>query len=334
MRFIWVDDQKTKVDSYRDVIEAGSASCTASIELFEVKGDVIDGLHRWCTDNKNQPPDLFVIDHVFNLTLPFGLKGSSVAHLLRNEFPRVPMVCVTSMFDRPTSFDQEDISEYTALFLYQHLENHIEDLFAIARDFPKLHPSKRGVRDHLVACLKAPARDREDLLRILPEEFHDAKHATTDHRVASWIFNTLLRRPGFLYDRLHVATLLGLTEEGFAKVEDRFHSAKYRGVFATRRGSKWWSSSVRKLLYNIAGEDASDLPQYAGRSLPGITESDYSVCYVSKRKEPPPDTIVATDTTRDAKRRVVRRQYSDRHPGVVGITPGFETQLILRKSGK
>ena len=334
MRFVWIDDQKAKVESYRYVIEAGSGSYKATIELLEVKSDLVAGLERWCSDNKGQPPDLIVIDHVFNPTLPFGLKGSSVAHLLRNEFPRVPMVCVTSMFDRPTSFDQEDISEYTALFLYQQLENHIEDLYAVARDFPKLHPATEGVRDHLVACLKAPPRDRVDLLRILPEEFQDEKHATTDHRVARWIFHVLLRRPGFLYDRLHVATLLGLTEEGFSKVEGKFQRAQYTGVFATNRDPKWWSSAVRKLLYNITGEDVPDLPQYAGRSLPGITETDYSVCYVSKKKEPPPDTVVATDTTRDAKRRVVRRQYSDSHPGDPGITPGFETRLILRKSGK
>jgi CheY-like chemotaxis protein len=334
MRFVWIDDKKEKVESYRAVIEAGSGCYKASVELLEVKKDLLDELDRWCADNRGQPPDLILIDQVFNATLPFGLNGSSVAHLLRNEFPRVPMVCVTAMFNHPRSFDQEDISEYTALFLYQQLENHIEDLYAVARDFPRLHVAAGGVRGHVVACLKAPTRDREDLRRILPEEFQDGKHATTAHQVARWIFNVFLRRPGFVYDRLHVATLLGLTEEGFAKVERNFGRAMYRGVFATNRDPKWWSSAVRMVLYHIAGENAPDLPQYAGRCLPGITDSDHSVCYVSKKSEPPPDAVVATDTTRDAKRRVVRRQYSASYTGDPGAPPGFETQLILRRSGK
>lgn len=339
MRFIWIDDQKAKAENYRAVIEAGIGSYKASIEVLEVEHDLIARLGKWCAANKDQPPDLIVIDHIFTLGLglPFGLKGSSLAHLLRNELPRVPMVCVTSMFDRAASFDQEDISEYTALFLYQHLEKHIEDLYVIARDFSKLHPAPGAVgnvRDHLVSCLKAPTRDREDLLRILPDEFQDQKHATTDHRVGWWVFNILLRRPGFLYDRLHTATLLGLTEQGFAKVEEKFQSAEYKGVFATSRDPRWWSSAVRKLLYSIAGEDAPDLPQYAGRSLPGILESDHSVCYVSRKREPPPDSVVATDTTPDAKRRVVRGQYAASHPGSRGVVPGFETRLVLRKTPK
>jgi hypothetical protein len=105
-------------------------------------------------------------------------------------------------------------------------------------------------------------------------------------------------------------------------------------VFATSRDPRWWSSAVRKLLYSIVGEDAPDLPQYAGRSLPGIVESDHSVCYVSKKREPPPDAVVATDTTPDAKRRVVRVQYAASYPGSRGIAPGFETRLVLRKTPK
>ena len=296
--------------------------------------DLLQQLSRWSVANKSHPPDLIIIDHIFNASLPFGIKGSSVAHLLRNEFRQVPMVCVTAMFDRPRSFDQEDISEYTALFLYQQLENHIEDLYVIARDFPKIHPTSGSVRTHLVNCLKPPVRDKDDIGRILPDEFQDEAHATTDHRVARWIFNTLLRRPGFLYDRLHAATLLGLTEEGFSKIQKAFNRAKYKGVFATEKDPRWWSSALGKVLYEIAGNDAPDIPQLAGRTLPGITGADHSVCYVTRKKDPPPDAVVAADVTRGAKFRVVRREYADVHPGNPGVIPGFETWLILRRTNR
>jgi len=334
LRFVWIDDKRGKVEDYRPVIEAGVDGKRTSLELIEVNNDILGRLNDWCSANKSHPPDLIIIDHIFTMALPFGLKGSSVAHLLRSELPRVPMVCVTAMFNKPHSFDQEDISEYTALFRYQHLNDGLEDLAAIARDFPKLHPTTAKTREHFISALKPPARDREDLNQVLPEEFKSEQHTTTEHRVARWIFTVFLRRPGFLYDRLYTATLLGLTVDGFSKVEDKFDKAKYKGVFATKSEPKWWSSAVRKLLYELAGEDSPDLPQYAGRSLPGLTPADFSVCYVSKKSEPPPDAIVSTDSTSAAKLRVVRRQYSDRNPSDVGVTPGFETRLILKRTGK
>ncbi len=334
LRFVWIDDKKGKVLDYKHVVEAGIEGQQASLDFIQVDKDVLGTLSNWCSQNKSQPPDLIIIDHIFNMILPFGLKGSSVAHLLRSELPRVPMVCVTAMFDKPHSFDQEDISEYTALFRYQHLNDRLEDLYVIARDFPKLHPTTTQAREHFISALKPPPRDKSDLDQVLPEEFQSEQHITTEHRVARWIFNTFLRRPGFLYDRLYTATLLGLTEAGFEKVEGKFEKAKYKGVFATKAEPKWWSSSIRKILYEVTDEDAPDLPQYAGRTLPGLTPADYSVCYVSKKTDPPPDAVVFTDSTSSAKLRVVRRQYSDRNPMDVGALPGFETRLILKRAGK
>jgi hypothetical protein len=331
---VWIDDKKSKVDQYRAVVEAGVEGQRASLEFIEVGNDLLNKLGSWCSANKNRPPDLIVIDHIFTMALPFGLKGSSVAHLLRSELPLVPMVCVTAMFDKPNSFDQEDISEYTALFRYQHLNERLEHLYAIARDFPKLHPASGEIREHFICALKPPKRDHADLDQILPQEFKSEMHTTTEHRVAQWIFNTFLTRPGFLYDRLHAATLFGLTINGFAKVEDKFQKARYKGVFATQSEPRWWSSLLRKRLYELVGNDAPDLPQYAGRLLPGITPDDFSVCYVSKKTDPPPDAVVAADSTNSAKTYVVRRQYSDRSPLDIGITPGFETRLVLKRTGK
>lgn len=330
LRVAWIDDREDKVEHYRRAIEAGVDGMRARVELVRVTSGLLDVLAGWAENKKGAPPDLIVIDHVYNPPLPFGARGSSVAHLLRREFPTVPMVCVTAMFDRPHSFNQEDISEYTAVFLYQQLENHIEELFAIARDFKKLRLRETSFREHLIGCLKPPRRDKGDLLRLLPEEFQDAKHVTTEHRAARWILGTFVRQPGFLYDRLHAATLLGLSEGGFAKVEARFAKARYRGAFATERYPRWWVSTLRTQLFEVLGEDAPDLPQHAGRTLPGIVAADFSVCYVSKSVEPPPDAVVAADVTSDTKLRVVQRQFADVHPNHPGVVPGFESTLILK----
>jgi len=333
LKFVWVDDQPKKIEDYRKVIEVGVEylELTASIEAMEVRDELLTTMDSWSSRNQGRPPDLFIIDHVFNTALPFRLNGSSVAHLLRNTFPRVPIVCVTAKYDDSSSFDQEDLSEYTALFLYKQLELHVEDLYVIARDFRKLSPVDADVRAHLIRSLKPPRRDREDLLRVLPEEFQDQKHVTTQHHMGRWICTVLLRRPGFLYDRLRIATLLGLTEAGFNKVEPLFAKALYRGVFATHRSPIWWVSEVYRLLFNAIDNSRVSVPQIAGRALPGISPSDFSTCYVSKTTDPPPDAVVMTDATSGAVRRVVRREFAKQHPRDLGVAPGFETRLVLAK---
>jgi hypothetical protein len=330
--FVWIDDKKSKVEDYRAVIESGVSRRGASIELIQIKAGALETLSNWVTQRRARPPDLVIIDHVFDLSLPFALKGSSVAHLLRGAFPLVPMVCVTAMFNRARVFDQEDLSEYTALFLYQHLEREIESLYAIARDFGRLHSIERAARSHIVDCLKPPKRDRNHLLSILPEEFKDEKHATTEHRAARWIWSVFLRRPGFVYDKLRAATLFGLTEGGFDKISHLFERARYKGVFATDASPRWWVTALTDQLYGMGGPSPPDMPQHAGRMLPGVQEAHHSVCYVSRKSVPPPDAVVAVDATHPDSLRVVRREYSDSHPDDSGVTPGFETQLILKRN--
>jgi hypothetical protein len=333
LRFVWIDDQPNKVNVFRRPIEIGvnQPKRTASLELIEVKNELLDTLKDWTASNEGRPPDLFIIDHVFNAALPFKLNGSSVAHLLRNTFPATPMVCVTAKYDSAKSFDQEDLSEYTALFAYSQLNQSLDALFTIARDFPKLSRPASNVKRHLVASLRAPKRDWEELLLLLPEEFQNPKHAATQHRMARWIYNVLLPRPGFLYDRLHVATLLGLKTNGFAKVESRFAKALYRGVFAMKKDPRWWVSEVYRLLFSGTGESGPSVPQIAGRALPGIERDDFSVCYVSRSSDPPPDIVAMADATRTAEPRVVRREFAKQHPNDPGTAPGFETRHVLAK---
>ncbi len=332
LRFAWIDDENKKVESFRAAIEGGIGSRgTAHIEYLPVPKNVLEELAIWAKSVARRPPNLIIVDHIFAKSHAFGLKGSSVAHLLRNTLPTTPMVCVTAMLERKSAFDQEDLSEYTAVIGYTDLEEHIETLYAIAQDFRKVVPKGRTVREHTIAALKPPARDKADLLRILPEEFQNQARPTTPHRIASWIYNVLLDRPGFLYDRLNSATLLGLNEKAFDRIKPMFERAMYKGPFASLSRPRWWVSAIRKALFHMVDPSVPDAPQLAGRTLPGITEQDFSVCYVSKKSVPPPDAVALTDATRSAQQRVVRREFAVKHPQDPGTMPGFETRLVLRK---
>jgi hypothetical protein len=330
LRFAWIDDKIEKVEAYRPPMERLSAT----IEVLPVKRDLLKQLETWTTSWKASPPDLIIIDQIFNLTLPLGLKGSSVAHLLRGTFPSIPMVCVTAKLDSPNAVRQEDLIEYTAVFPYGKLEQYIDDLFAIAHDFRKLNVRTPNVRRHLVSSLKAPTRDQKDLLQILPGEFQTQEHATNAHRMASWVYNTLLQRPGFLYDRLHAATLLGLTENGFSLVQPIFLKALYRGIFNVPSKPRWWVSELRRILFAVTPESGPDSPQLAGRTLAGIKKQHYSKCYVSRVTVPPPDVVVYVDATPDADLKVVRHEFATSHPRDLDVAPGFETRLVLAKKSK
>lgn len=334
-KFLWVDDKPEKVTSYKEAIEAGpvGSPLRATLTLFHVKKDVLKQVEELA--RSTTPPDLFILDHVFNLGDPLKFKGSSVAHLLRTVFPNAPMVCVTGMYDsRPQEFDQEDLSEYTALFSLAELNERIDAVFEICRDFPKLDLAKQAdLGGAIVRVLKAPKRDQEDLLRILPPEFHKHRHTTTQHRIARWIFNDLLRRPGLLLDGLHVATLLGINEDGLAKVAKNFEGALYKGPFSSGANPRWWASEVRRKLFAIVGDDAPDMPQLAGRQLAGVAPSDFSKCFVTRQTDPPPEAVAFVDA-RSREQRPVRREFTEQHPAITGVMPGFDVPLVLTKRRK
>jgi hypothetical protein len=343
IKFLWIDDKKIKVDHYKTVIEGwgDNSTISASVDFLEVKADLLQKLESLVNTVKAAPrkrPHLIIIDHFFNINLPFGLQGATVAHLLRNELPNVPMVCVTAVspVKQPGALAQGDVAEYSAVFPYSDLENHIEDLYAIARDFPKLlsgattDPSTTS--DQILKVVRPPPQDKIQLQLILPEEFQYTKDASTPHYAARWLLKHFLQRPGLLYDRLYAATFLGLTKGGFSKIENLFSGAVYKGVFANESNPRWWVSSLRNILFELVGEDGPDVTQIAGRTLPGIEQADFSKCAVSRSSQPPPDVVVRADATLDAEFKVVRHEFSAQHPGDSGSTPGFETQLVLQRA--
>ena len=106
---------------------------------------------------------------------------------------------------------------------------------------------------------------------------------------------TLVAKPGFLYDRLWAATLIGLNESGFKKLDDIFRAAKYNGVFADKTNERWWQSELRKIVFSKVPNSSAIYPWEIGRQLPGVEQGDFSKCYVSG--EDYPETVAFTDET-------------------------------------
>lgn len=325
LNFLWIDDDLQKIERYRATIEHGVPAYPdgAVIQRLEVTKTLISSLEEISNASK---PNLIIIDHVFSrVRLPFGIKGSSVAHLLRTKWNDVPMICVTGAANIGSSkkIDQEDYSEYTQLFDYLHLENYIDQIYAIAQDFPKIK-IKRNFRDSLISLLGVPVSEKSLFLKVLPAEFGDSKFPTTQHRVAYWILNTFIKKPGFLWNRLRVATYLGLNEQGFSKVSNLFEGARYRGLFSVDSNPLWWVSDLQAIVVAMANSEGRSSSYSVGRSLDGINQTDYSSCYVSVNSEDIPDVVAITGADQE---EAVCSKYTITDPDFKEITPGFETPL-------
>jgi hypothetical protein len=336
--FTWIDDTPERAENFRGALAGNlrNEPTEVQLEVIGLKDGFVDELNACVEQWLTSPPDLIMIDHSFTKVQKrmFGIHGSALAHLLRVQLPGTPMVCVSAQNLNSADFSAEDISEYTYLFDVNRLNNEdsLEILFAIAQDFATFRfPEKEPVRHLLVDALLPPEGDKSALLNVLPEEFEGTfVHSTSPHRMARWVLNVLMSRPGFLVDTLEAATMLGLTEEGFArKVKQYFGPARYSGPFATETRPLWWASALPDALYEVVPDHVTLVPTEAGRRLPGIEESDYSRCAVTGEHSPPPDVVAFTDATA-SERRAVRYSYTEPLSEEASSQLGFSTRLKIK----
>jgi|GEM_PF-3442858 len=340
--FVWIEDDAKRASSFKNALKGSlrNVSVDAEVEIIEVTKTLLDELDDRANKWQKKSPDLILLDHNFtNIPkLLFNVHGSTIAHLLRLQLSKIPIVCVTAQSIDSNAFNVEDLSEYTYLFKVGEItsEANLELLFAIAEDFKQLSfYKKRQMRTALVDILNPPEWDRTTLLSVLPEEFEETSvHGTTPHRIARWILNILMKRQGFLCDALEAATFIGLTEKAFIeKVQELFEAALYTGPFATKSRPMWWASALTNVLYEKLPHCVNLMPQYAGRQFDGIVEDDYSRCIVTGNHTPAPDVVAYRDATRSA-RCSVQSCYTIPEPTSANSLLGFSTRLMIRKNRK
>jgi len=330
---IWIDDELFRAKHWKGGLSGTllGRDVEINLEFFKVTNKLFEEVAGRLPGWLESPPDLIIIDQKFTTAgqLPFDVHGSGLAHLLRPLMPRTPIVCVSAQTIDSDDFNMEDLSEYTYLFSIHRLSDpeQQERLFSIAQDFRRLcFDPKAAVRTLLVDALQPPIADRAALLSILPDEFESQYiHGTTPHRIARWILNVLMRRPGFLWDPLDAGTFVGMTEEAFLRNRVHFQSALYAGPFATETRPLWWSAAITDALYLVVPAYAHLPPTQAGRNLPGVLAADFSKCKVSGGT---PDVVVYADSSK-AQRYAVCRRFSVPLSEEEGAVPGFPPRLKL-----
>ena len=338
-QIVWIDDSPERARKWEGGALDGvlrNTPVSVDLEVIAIAENFVTELSQRSAIWVDNPPDLIMLDHNLSTVSAraFGMHGSALAHLLRIQLLETPIVCVSGQNLNSDDFGAEDISEYTYLFAVNDLDkvDKQEMLFALAEDFKLLQfPAKQSVRKPLLNTLKAPPIDQAALLSILPEEFEgEFIHGTSPHRMASWIVNVLMKRPGFLSDSLEAATLIGLTEDAFEKkIKERFDAARYQGPFTTESRPLWWSSAITDVLYKLLPEHSALPPQIVGRKFQGIEEADFSRCAATGNSLPAPDVVAYTDATKSA-RRAVYHSYTSALSDDASSALGFATYLKIR----
>jgi hypothetical protein len=144
--------------------------------------------------------------------------------------------------------------------------------------------------------MKPPKEDRDRLKKIMP---HELKSKLNDPGFAyllfKWIKFKFMERPGFLLDRLWTATILGIKEKSFSKVESLFEKAKYSGIFSGASNEVWWQSKTKKMLFETLSDQPEMLPWRLGHKLTGLTSEDIPLCHACRGKFP--EIVAFTDET-------------------------------------
>lgn len=303
LKFVWIDDDDDRNIACTNLERHLGVKC----HFVNVKPENVDFL----SVIDKVKPDLILLDH--NLTdIGTGAikKGSTISALIREKNPTCAIACITAQ--DILSIDSQQRMSYESIFSYDDITDHYLTMQSIALGYRKMKSNLPTNINDLFNLMKAPKEEQIRLETILP---HDIKENFSDQgiytNISHWIRDVLIERPGFLYDNLWSATLLGLNESGFKKIEKLFAPAKYKGIFSDESKERWWKSELTKILSKHV--KTGGLPWEKGRMLPGIIARHYSKDYYTDFKEEFPETVAYLDETTN-ERAQMKLKYTVPHP--------------------
>ncbi|MAT40467.1 MAG: hypothetical protein CL946_12795 [Ectothiorhodospiraceae bacterium] len=316
LKIIWIDDLPSRKSSsklletkIKDKLNKKTEFNDAEVHFADVSQQDLFTL----LDNIriHGDADLILMDHLLtNVERP--TVGSTAAEFLREKMAAMPIVCVTG--ENLTKIGAHRSSLYDEILAIEKVSKSAALLISIAKSYKVLREKPPKSVGQLINLLGVPKTDRERLAMILPDDLKLGMNRDKNNsilRMSRWVRNTLLERPGFLYDRLWTATLLGIKENSFHKVEAFFEGAKYSGLFCVDGRDRWWQSQLRQILADVVSVGKNELPWEMGRRLLNISKNDYSKC--NKSGKDFPETVAYLDESLE-DRAPMRLRYTVRHP--------------------
>jgi len=218
--------------------------------------------------------DLFLMDYQLNTIADskgkkYEGKGISYIGLLRENYPDIPIYAFSALPKLGASANQTYVLEKETEYRLDYSE--IQDrghelLYHDALDYKTIRKATRKGINELIKLLKPPEIEKERIMGLLPHilkicEFKGIKTENIAGKsldFASWVRKILLPKPGFLYNQIHSATAIGMTETAFLDRKDTFASALYTGVFsASLTEGLWWKAKLYEVVTRKAIEQSS-----------------------------------------------------------------------------
>ncbi len=326
--FLWIDDEASR----RTTAEILKKNTCTEVHFHDASKDKEDLEKQIDKLMLKHMPDLVIVDHrLDNATGELWNKlkatGATAAEIIKNLDPNMPVVCVTKVDPhKEITFAQE--ASYDAILNAAHLTQKNQILIALAQGFRQIKKSPPRNEEEVLQYLGCPDGDLVRLRQVLP---NDVKTGFGQKGYASvlwrWVSGTLFERPGFLYDSLWTATLVGAKESSFLKVKDKLESAQYTGIFANDVHVRWWVSKVLEILYKSELATETDNPSLLGRAYLNVPPQGHSRCAISDSDLP--DTVAFTDATNQRRVQVCLR-YTEAHPDFPKLL-SFEDIRIIKE---
>jgi hypothetical protein len=251
IKTLYIDDSEQELQKYRNKFERDERTKDKFTIITRNSPKTDQDYKLIYQDN----PELMLID--VDLTRPdsegnvAGISGVTLSTELRQRFPDAPIV----LFSRPSVFRAQDypgriLSNIDQTVYKKDLftpdSRLMDSLYELATGFSKLRSKRSRKWVDLLKVIAAPEIDYENLRLTNPPI--DSQTQWSVSEAAAWIRNTLIKYPGLLYDGVHAATFLGVSENAFRSgpLQEAFAKAKYCGLFPPLDG-RWWKSKLQQI---------------------------------------------------------------------------------------
>lgn len=291
LNFVWIDDELYRSTSAKSMAK----NLNAAVKFINVRGKDIKGFSDELERVFQTPlPDLILVDHKLDkLEGDYVSTGSSVAELIRDKLADCPIVGVTAVdIQREINYSKKAI--YEDVLSIDKISKSYSTLKVIAQSYKRLKSRRPKNVEELFNLIEAPQDDRGKLSKILPSDLQNRfDDKSLLQRISKWVRHTLMKHPGFLYNELWTATLLGLKLSGFKRIAKIFEGAKYQGVFSVESDPRWWPTRVKEILYKKFPKREYVPLRELSQDLHGVAKKDRSICYACKRILP--ETVAFVD---------------------------------------
>jgi len=260
-RILWVDD----------AIATGGGTTQTLTLMQKTDGIHATGCHPNAIDKYLERTfDLFLVDYRLNKEPDadqekYEHTGISVAGLIRDNFPDLPIYLTSALIDDEASHKVE--SELFDRVISHKTLTRLDGIIGVrddALDYRRIRNAKgRTSIKSIHSLLRTLNSANSEVERVLPESFRHGLGARQHERTPAlpttvssgtirfgkWVTQLFLAHPGVLYDELYAATYLGMTSRHFlgpfAKTVLEY---LYDGVFSKTHDARWWKSGLTDLV--------------------------------------------------------------------------------------